>query len=119
MAQTTGAIQPAVLRLSPACEFRAVQPATSAVRHFLAVQGCLEEELYACELSLAEACNNAVKYVGDTGRSQPIGVEALCDESQIELRITDHTAGFKWPDKVELPDSESESGRGLFLMQSL
>ncbi|HEX4341953.1 MAG TPA: SpoIIE family protein phosphatase [Verrucomicrobiae bacterium] len=119
MALLTGAIQPAVLRLSPACDFRAVQPATEAVRHFLAVQGCGEDELSAVELALAEACNNAIKYVGDVGRTKPIGLEATCDANEIELRVTDHTAGFEWPEKIELPEAESESGRGLFLIQSL
>ena len=119
MSRISGVIQPAALRLAPACDLRAVQPATEAVRHFLAVQGCSEEELSAIELALAEACNNAIKYVGDAGRAKPIGVEALCDEQDIELRVTDHTAGFEWPEKIELPEAESESGRGLFLIQSL
>ena len=119
MSRISGVIQPAALRLAPACDLRAVQPATEAVRHFLAVQGCGEDELSAIELALAEACNNAIKYVGDAGRDKPIAVEALCDDQDIELRVTDHTAGFEWPEKIELPEAESESGRGLFLITSL
>ena len=37
----------------------------------------------------------------------------------MEARITDHTAGFDWPDQAELPADDSESGRGVFLIQSL
>jgi len=33
--------------------------------------------------------------------------------------VTDHTAGFEWPAEIKSPVDEAESGRGLFLMQSL
>jgi anti-sigma regulatory factor (Ser/Thr protein kinase) len=46
-------------------------------------------------------------------------VEAFCDSCQVEMRITDHTPGFNWPTHAALPDCESESGRGVFLIQSL
>src|ERR1700749_3880676 len=82
-------------------------------------QGCGEEILTACDLALVEACNNAIKYAPETARAKPVGVEVACSADQLELRVTDHTPGFEWPEKIELPPPESESGRGLFLIHSL
>ncbi len=107
------------LRLEMACELAAVRTATLAVRDWLAEKGLPEMELGGWELALAEAANNAVKYANARGRQQPVTIEVLWGEREIEARITDHTAGFDWPDKAELPDVDAESGRGLFLIQSL
>jgi anti-sigma regulatory factor (Ser/Thr protein kinase) len=96
-----------------------VQATAWAARRFLAQQGCAERELMDYELALVEACNNAVQHVGVDGRNQPIVVEILCDQAQVEFRITDHTAGFDWPMQAALPDTQRESGRGLFLISSL
>jgi anti-sigma regulatory factor (Ser/Thr protein kinase) len=46
-------------------------------------------------------------------------MEVLCDVNEVELRITDHTPGFEWPEKPALPDTQSESGRGLYLIRAL
>jgi len=73
----------------------------------------------ACELSLVEACNNAVLYVTGPSQAVPIQVEVVCDSLKVELRIHDHTDGFTLPPKKDLPLEESESGRGVFIMQSL
>jgi serine phosphatase RsbU (regulator of sigma subunit)/anti-sigma regulatory factor (Ser/Thr protein kinase) len=107
------------LRLSLACDLAEVLPAIRAVRGFLAEQGLGEKELTACELALAEACNNAINYARDGARAIPVEVEAICNTTGIELRVNDHTPGFEWPKRVELPEVESERGRGLFLIQSL
>jgi len=64
-------------RLFPSGDVEAgagVRPQRSAgggptVRRFLAGQGCTEKEQTACDLSLVEACNNAIKYAdGDARR---------------------------------------------------
>jgi serine phosphatase RsbU (regulator of sigma subunit)/anti-sigma regulatory factor (Ser/Thr protein kinase) len=107
------------LRLSLACDLAEVLPAIRAVRGFLAEQGLVEKELAACELALAEACNNAINYATDAAKTQPVEVEAICNTAGIELRVNDHTPGFVWPKRIELPGAESERGRGLFLIQSL
>src|SRR5262245_44388379 len=107
------------LRLSLACDLAEVLPAIRAVRGFLAEQGLEEKELAACELALAEACNNAINYASDGAKSQPVEVEAICNTTGIELRVHDHTAGFDLQKRVQLPGVESERGRGLFLIQSL
>src|SRR6266568_502371 len=107
------------LRLSLACDLAEVLPAIRAVRGFLAEQGLSEKELAACELALAEACNNAIDYATAAAKAQPFEVEAICNTSGVELRVNDHTPGFDWPQLAELPEVESERGRGLFLIRSL
>ena len=89
------------------------------VRDWLAERGMPEADLGAWELALVEAANNAVKYTSPEGRRLPVVIEIFLGEQDVEAQLTDHTAGFDWPDKVELPDLESERGRGLFLIKSL
>jgi serine phosphatase RsbU (regulator of sigma subunit)/anti-sigma regulatory factor (Ser/Thr protein kinase) len=107
------------LRIEAACEFSGVRAAVLAVRDWLAEKGLPEADLGAWELALAEASNNAAKYAAAESRCFPVTIEISCGEHDIEARITDHTAGFDWPDKVNLPGMDSESGRGLFLIKSL
>jgi serine phosphatase RsbU (regulator of sigma subunit)/anti-sigma regulatory factor (Ser/Thr protein kinase) len=96
-----------------------VRHASKAVHQFLTEQGCDEEALTACDLALVEACNNAIQYAPESARHRPVVVEIICHPHRFEIRVTDHTPGFVWPEKIELPAPESESGRGLFLIQSL
>ncbi len=72
-----------------------------------------------CELALVEACNNAIEFAGNGGRQQPVTVDVLCAGNQLELRVTDHTAGFEWPKETRLPERDSERGRGLYLICTL
>jgi serine phosphatase RsbU (regulator of sigma subunit)/anti-sigma regulatory factor (Ser/Thr protein kinase) len=111
--------RPVTLRRTLACDLAGVRPAVQTVRGFLVEQGWAEGDLMSFDLALAEACNNAIEYAIGPGRDQPITVEVLSDASQVEFRIHDHTPGFDWPAKIELPSPESESGRGLWLMASL
>ncbi len=111
--------RPVTLRRTLACDLAAVRPAVQAVRSFLAEQGWGEGDLMSFDLALAEACNNAIAYATGTGRDQPIMVEVLSDASQVEFTIHDHTPGFDWPETIQLPSPESESGRGLWLIASL
>jgi serine phosphatase RsbU (regulator of sigma subunit)/anti-sigma regulatory factor (Ser/Thr protein kinase) len=107
------------LRLALECDFQAVRPMTLAVAEFLKEQGATAEEIQAAELSLAEACNNAIKYVSAQSRGEKIPVEVVCGPEQIELHVNDNTNGFDWPEHVELPEACEERGRGLFLIDSL
>lgn len=109
----------AALRLELACELAQVRPTAEAVRRFLAEQGCEQNEAIDCELALVEACNNAIEHCGAKGREKPVLVEILCDAQCTEMRVTDHTSGFDWPERLSLPAADSESGRGLFLIQSV
>lgn len=107
------------LRVSLACDLTEVRPAILAVRGFLEEQGLTAEELTTCELALAEACNNAINYAREGARRIPIDIEVSCSAADVEFRISDHTPGFDWPARIELPDSESERGRGLYLIRAL
>jgi anti-sigma regulatory factor (Ser/Thr protein kinase) len=107
-------------RVTFACDFAQARQATEQLREFLAAHGVSGDALFHCELCLAEACNNAVQHVGDAGRALPVLAEVTCVANTIELRVTDHTAGFHWPDqRLSPPPPDAESGRGLFLIQSL
>jgi serine phosphatase RsbU (regulator of sigma subunit)/anti-sigma regulatory factor (Ser/Thr protein kinase) len=105
-------------RYSLPCELAEVPSARRTVRKFLAEQGLHEEELAACELALAEACNNAIQNVREGGHLHPVEITVLCTNSKVEICVNDHTPGFDWPDQIELPAMESERGRGLFFIQS-
>ncbi len=107
------------LRLALVCDFQEVRPMTLLVADFLREQGASSEEIQAAELSLAEACNNAIKYVSQPGRGEKIPVEVVCGPEQIALHVNDNTNGFDWPEQVSLPDNSDERGRGLFLIHSL
>jgi serine phosphatase RsbU (regulator of sigma subunit)/anti-sigma regulatory factor (Ser/Thr protein kinase) len=107
------------LRLEVACDFAAIRSATLAIRGWLAEKGLPEADLGAWELALVEAANNAVKYADATAAQLPVTIEITCGEREVEARITDHTPGFDWPEQVDLPDVDLESGRGIFLIQSL
>lgn len=119
MSRLSAFSNPATLKLALACDLSEVREAAQAVRRFLAGQGCTEKEQTACDLSLVEACNNAIKYADGDARRKPVRVECLCESAQIELRVTDHTSGFIWPRRAQLPAPESESGRGVYLIQTL
>ena len=106
-------------RLSLPCVLGDVRAATQAVRGFLSEQGLHEEELIACEVALVEACNNAIQHVTERGRHELIEITAVCNGSKVELVVVDHTSGFNWPSRVDLPPPDSEGGRGLFLIESL
>ncbi len=111
--------RPVTLRRTLACDMAQVRPAVQIVRGFLAEQRWSEGDLMSFDLALAEACNNAIEYAVGAGRDQPIILEAVCDDSQVEFRIHDHTPGFDWPQTIQLPPPENESGRGLWLIASL
>ncbi len=111
--------RPATLRLSFAPDLTSAREVSVAIRKFLAEQGVAEKELFSYELCIAEASNNAVEYAeGPCRNLRPIA-EALFTPSQIELRVTDHTAGFALPEKIPPPPPMTDRGRGLFLIQSV
>ena len=107
------------LRLELECDFGRVRGIAQTVSQLLAEHHWGESEVLDCELALVEACNNAIKYATPRARSKPVIVEARCDRQHLELRITDHTRGFTWPRRVALPDPESPSGRGLYLIHAV
>ncbi len=110
----------ATTRIAFQCNPAEARESTRALRAFLAEHHMDEAELFACELCLAEACNNAVQYVGDDHRNEAVVAEAVCTSSWVELRVVDHTEGFTMPKKpIELPPPDKERGRGLFIIHSM
>jgi len=111
--------RPATLRLAFAPDLASARAVSIAIRTFLAEQGVAEKELFSYELCISEASNNAVEYAEGYAKSLKPVAEALFTPSQIELRVTDHTAGFDLPEKITAPSPLTDRGRGLFLIQSV
>jgi anti-sigma regulatory factor (Ser/Thr protein kinase) len=107
------------LRLTLQSDWAEVRPNVERVRQFLLEAGCAEKDVEDCELALVEACNNAIQHAPADRRHEGALIEVRLSDREAEFRITDHTAGFVWPEKRSLPTPESEGGRGLFLIQSL
>ena len=107
------------LRMELACDFGRVRGVAEQVLDFLKNHGCDDESRSDCELALVEACNNAIKYAGPSGCRFPVMLDVTVEASAVEMRITDHGPGFDWPETASLPDAESESGRGLYLIRAL
>src|SRR5215212_5050464 len=111
--------RPAALRLRLECDLSKVRQASAQMKAFLVDQGFSSAELDACELAVVEACNNAIKYASNAGRNEDVLLDVICGRNELEIRVNDHTDGFDMPDEVKLPDFEKESGRGLYLIDSL
>ena len=101
------------------CDLRAVAEMCQQARAFFTQSGLLPDEIGSWEVTLAESANNAVNYASPDARQRTIRVDLLTTREWVEARVTDHTAGFDFPEKAELPSEDSESGRGLFLIQNL
>jgi len=111
--------KPRVLRITLRRDFDVVRAATDRVQQFLRAHGCDDGARADCELAVVEGCNNAIKHAYPKGVSQPVRLEVQVERHQIELRIIDHGPGFIWPESINLPDPENESGRGLYLIRVL
>lgn len=101
------------------CDYSDVRTAMETVVEFLKDNQLSEDEIMGCELAVAEGCNNAIRYSGEAGATSRIHLRAFCSSAMVMFWVHDHTQGFEWPEKVELPPEDSESGRGLYLMTSL
>jgi len=80
----------------------------------------LPKVLYACNLALIEAVDNAIFHAHDGRRELPIEVEMIVGGSEIVIDVIDLGKGlgeFSVPDVA--PDALATSGRGLFLIKSL
>jgi serine phosphatase RsbU (regulator of sigma subunit)/anti-sigma regulatory factor (Ser/Thr protein kinase) len=113
------AVQPSTLRLVFAPNFVSAREVSGKIRGFLAEQGVPARELFSYELCVAEACYNAIEYAQGAARELGLIAEVLFAGDQVEMRVTDHTAGFVLPQRVPLPSPKTERGRGLFLIQSV
>src|SRR5437762_7669876 len=88
----------ATYRLALPAELEAVRESVRLARRFLAGQNLSEQELMACELALAEACNNAVTYSRSPEANPSVEIELCCDSELLEMHVVDHGPGFDWPE---------------------
>ena len=101
------------------CDLHAVAELRRQARAFFAQARLIPAEVDAWEWALAESANNAVNYAIPDRRQLPIRVDLIVTHEWVEVRVTDHTAGFDLPETVELPPEDSERGRGLFIIKRL
>lgn len=106
-------------RLDLPCSLEGARVAGYHVRDFFTKAGLSEDELEVWELVTVEAATNAVAHCPMDERHLPLRIEAAVDSSCVSVRVDDHTVGFDFRKEVPLPSHESESGRGLFLIQTL
>ena len=96
-----------------------VRDAAISARSFLAGHGLPETELAAWELILTEAGNNCVLHHSVDRSVNPWQAQLLLTSDRVVAKIHDENEAFAWPDDPQLPDDDSESGRGIFLVQTL
>src|SRR5947209_7088145 len=116
LAQSTGA---AVLEFEIPCDLAEARPAGERVRQFLLQHRRPESEVIDVQLAIVEACNNAVRYAQGAAKTQPVKLRATLSASELIIEVVDHTPGFAWPNKAVLPAPPAESGRGIYLIQSV
>ena len=109
----------ASLRLEVKSTLDAARAASIRVRQFLKDQGLEEKHLSEWELVLVEATNNVAEHGNRNERDESFDLDVVVDATTIEIRVTDYTEGFEYPEAVELPDPLSEGGRGLFLIEAI
>lgn len=109
----------ASLRLEVKSTLDAARAASIRVRQFLKDNGLEEKQLSEWELVLVEATNNVAEHGNRTERDESFELDVMVDAVGVEVRITDFTEGFDYPENVDLPDPLSEGGRGLFLIEAI
>lgn len=81
----------------------------------LSVNGVCGDCQFSILLTVSEACTNAVEHGAPAAEYE---VTAEVDDESCLVEIVDSGATFN-PDRGSLPDTESESGRGILLMRRL
>jgi anti-sigma regulatory factor (Ser/Thr protein kinase) len=110
---------PVSLRLEFGADFESARETSTAARRFLSEQGVPDRELFSYELCIAEACYNAIEYAELPALKARPFAEVVFTPKQIELRVTDRTAGFAMPTSITSPSPMSARGRGLFIIRSV
>ena len=68
-------------------------------------------------LVVSELCTNAVRF--GSGAPGSLSVRAWADADAVVLEVSDDGRGFDWRPMDEVPDPDSDEGRGLFLVSTL
>lgn len=95
-----------------------VDQACDVIQKFLDDQDCTQDQFFIL-LSLREALTNAV--IHGNRRNPDLHITCSIDvhDGRLQMVIRDQGPGFAWRSHSwTLPDPESESGRGLTIMQS-
>jgi serine phosphatase RsbU (regulator of sigma subunit)/anti-sigma regulatory factor (Ser/Thr protein kinase) len=106
-------------RVDVHCDLESVREATRQFRVFLAGEGLTEAEQGSWELACMEAVTNGVEHVLPGCDGEPLRLCVVATDDEVEVSISDRTQGFDWPDDPDLPGSDSESGRGVYLISHL
>lgn len=95
-----------------------VRVAAQVLSATLAADGTLLERV---ELPLVEAVTNAVVHANHSDPTLPVVVELGSDQDRLVVRISDRGAPFELAEfpPGEIPDLESDHGRGVFLMRQM
>jgi len=95
-----------------------VDQACLLIQNFLDDQGCIQDQFFIL-LSLREALTNAVIHGNNKNPDLEIACSIDLHDGLLKMVIRDQGPGFAWRSHSwTLPDPESESGRGLTIMQS-
>ena len=100
------------------CTLDAVRGAADSVEEAMRAIGVPDSALLLWKIALVEALNNAVIHTPPEARKRPVGIGMERTPEGLRVRIRDHSPGFDLPDLPDLPEPESESGRGLFLIRN-
>ena len=93
--------------------------ASRGIRDFIADVGLPLDEQTAWELLVSEAANNCAVHGSVLGKPCKLDLLVTVMPEKVMLRMGDTGPGFEWPETTELPDETSESGRGLYLIDTL
>lgn len=93
--------------------------ASRGIREFIADVGLPLDEQTAWELLVSEAANNCAVHGSRNGKPCKLDLLVTVMPEKVMLRLADSGPGFEWPEVTELPDECSESGRGLYLIDTL
>ena len=96
-----------------------VREASIGAKKFLAGHGLPEPELAAWELILTESGNNCVIHHKGVSSGLFWQVQLVFFPDRVIARVNDCNEGFVWPEDPQLPDDDAESGRGIFLINTL
>ena len=108
-----------VLQLSMPWEITAVRTFVRQVVDFLEQQGVDPETRGDAEIAITEAANNLILHADALPEGSSITLAVQYVPPLIEMRLTDNSSGFEFPQQISLPEEGSEGGRGLFLIKSV
>ena len=113
----------APLKLSFANRIEAIPVVRQRVEAYLLGNGCQQRVAEEFVLAIDELCNNAVQH-GPEGSERRLTLLVVVDQKGTRCRLTAPNEMpveelRKMTEQAELPDFDSERGRGLFLIRMM